>query len=213
MRKSKSASSGTACPAAASPRERILRAAFGLFMERGFAATSTLDIATAAKVSKRELYALFRTKEALLGACVEARAEQMRRPVRSVTIRDREGLTQTLIAFGTTIVSEVSAPPVIGVYRLAVAESNRSPKIARLFDKAGRQSNRAALAALLRQAQALHLVVPRDADELAGRFFALLWEDLLLRLLLRLAKRPAPAEAEQRARAATDEFLKLYGTA
>jgi len=198
-------------PAAVSARQRILRAAFPLFMRRGFAASSTLDIATAAKVSKRELYALFRTKEALLGACITARAEQMRRPVRSVVIEDREGLTQTLIAFGKTVLYEVSAPEVIGVYRLAVAESTHAPKVARLLDQAGRQSNRAALAALLRQAQALNLIAHRDPQELAGRFAALLWEDLLVRLLLRVAKRPTPAEAERRARNAAEEFLRLYG--
>ncbi len=198
-------------PATAGPRERILRAAFPLFMQRGFAATSTLDIATAAKLSKRELYALFRTKEALLGACIEARADAMRRPVRSVTIKDRESLRRTLIAFGKTILHEVSAPEVIGVYRLAAAESIRSPKVARLLDKAGRQATRAALAALVQQAQALNLLERRDPQGLAARFAALLWEDLLLLLLLRVAKRPTPAEAEQRARNAAEEFLRLYG--
>ena len=40
-------------------RERILRAAFQAFMEDGYAGTSTLDIATRAKASKRDLYANF----------------------------------------------------------------------------------------------------------------------------------------------------------
>jgi AcrR family transcriptional regulator len=39
-------------------RERILEAAFRAFMESGYATTSTLEIATRARVSKRELYAL-----------------------------------------------------------------------------------------------------------------------------------------------------------
>jgi AcrR family transcriptional regulator len=46
-------------PAANPMRERILRAAFLAFMEDGYAGTSTLDIATRAKVSKRDLYANF----------------------------------------------------------------------------------------------------------------------------------------------------------
>jgi AcrR family transcriptional regulator len=36
-------------------RERILTAAFEAFHERGYAATSTLEIATRARVSKRDL--------------------------------------------------------------------------------------------------------------------------------------------------------------
>jgi len=38
-------------------RARILEAAFAAFMEKGYATTSTLEIATRARVSKRELYA------------------------------------------------------------------------------------------------------------------------------------------------------------
>src|SRR5215469_8391229 len=38
-------------------RERILEAAFAAFMKSGYAAASTLEIATRARVSKRELYA------------------------------------------------------------------------------------------------------------------------------------------------------------
>ena len=43
-------------------RERILEAAFTLFGERGFSSTSMLDIVTRARVSKRDLYALFYTR-------------------------------------------------------------------------------------------------------------------------------------------------------
>jgi hypothetical protein len=42
----------------AAVRERILEAAFAAFMKSGYATTSTLEIATRARVSKRELYAL-----------------------------------------------------------------------------------------------------------------------------------------------------------
>jgi AcrR family transcriptional regulator len=45
-------------------RARILDAAFAAFMKSGYAATSTLEIATRARVSKRELYALVGNKHA-----------------------------------------------------------------------------------------------------------------------------------------------------
>ena len=47
--------SGVADTDEAPMRQRILEAAFSAFMERGFAETSTLEIATRAKASKREL--------------------------------------------------------------------------------------------------------------------------------------------------------------
>ncbi len=194
-------------------RARILEAAFTAFMRRGFAATSTLDIATAANVSKRELYAEFGNKEALLGACIRARAERMREPMRLAAVTDRARLVATLVAFGTAILREASDPAVVGVFRLAITEATRSPEVARLLEKAGRAPNRAALAALLEQAQSRGLIAPGDARELAARFFALLWGDLMVSLLLRVAARPSAVQAAQRARRAADEFLKLYGNA
>src|ERR1700752_3653866 len=60
--------------------ERILGAAFKAFTEDGYADTSTLDIATRAKVSKRDLYANFGSKQAVLVACIKSRADRMRLP-------------------------------------------------------------------------------------------------------------------------------------
>ncbi len=59
-------------------QDRILGAAFKAFTEDGYAGTSTLDIATRAKISKRDLYANFGSKHAVLVACIMSRAERMR---------------------------------------------------------------------------------------------------------------------------------------
>jgi AcrR family transcriptional regulator len=61
-------------------RERILGAAFRAFTEDGYAGTSTLDIARRAKVSKRDLYAHFGSKQQMLAACIKGRADRMRVP-------------------------------------------------------------------------------------------------------------------------------------
>ena len=57
-------------------RERILEAAFAAFMKSGYAAASTLEIATRARVSKRELYAFVGNKHEMLIACISRRAER-----------------------------------------------------------------------------------------------------------------------------------------
>ncbi len=51
-------------------RARILEAAFAAFTRNGYAATSTLEIATRARVSKRELYAAVGNKQEMLIACI-----------------------------------------------------------------------------------------------------------------------------------------------
>src|SRR5207244_13307771 len=76
-------------------RQRILDAAFAAFVERGYTDASTLEIATRARVSKRELYACFATKEAMLAACIKARAARMRRPLELPRIDSRQGLVET----------------------------------------------------------------------------------------------------------------------
>src|SRR5579864_2222899 len=60
----------------AAVRERILDAAFAAFMKSGYATTSTLEIATRARVSKRELYALVGNKQEMLIACISERANR-----------------------------------------------------------------------------------------------------------------------------------------
>src|SRR2546423_11678999 len=88
-------------PGAAAVRERILDAAFAAFMERGYAATSTLEIATRARVSKRELYALVGNKQEVLIACISERARRLVVPASRSGLRDRETLSQVLVSFGT----------------------------------------------------------------------------------------------------------------
>src|ERR1700732_3580259 len=127
--------------------ERILGAAFQAFMEEGYAGTSTLDIATRAKISKRDLYANFNSKHAVLVACIKSRAERMRLPPDLPTPRTRQMLASTLTSFASNLVREVSHPSVIATFRLAIAEATRSPEIAQALDAAGRDATRRAPAA------------------------------------------------------------------
>jgi AcrR family transcriptional regulator len=126
-------------------RERILEAAFRAFMESGYATTSTLEIATRAHVSKRELYALVGNKQEMLMACVSERAKRFDVPANLLVLRDRETLEQVLAAFGTKLVREISNPEVIAVFRLAIAEAVQAPEVARALNSRGREASRAAL--------------------------------------------------------------------
>jgi AcrR family transcriptional regulator len=191
-------------------RERVLRAAFAAFREHGYAGTSTLEIATRARASKRELYALFESKHAMLVECIAERAGRMRQPLQLTTPRDRQALAATLVAFGGVLLREVCTPNVLALYRLAIAEADRSPEVARALDEAGRGANHAALTALMATAQASGLVGAGEPAAMAARFFASLWGDLLLRLLLRVTEVPKEADTDARARAAADIVLKLY---
>ena len=190
-------------------RERVLEAAFTLFSENGFSSTSMLDIATRTRVSKRDLYALFNNKHAVLAAGIRERAQRMRWPLDTTTPVPQTGdaLAALLIEFGVSILKTVCHPEVLAVFRLAIAESDSAPEIARTLYKSGREANQKALTELLRKAQARGLVLAGDPAVLAVRYLAVLWGDLLIRLLMRLREAPTEREIEIRARAATETLI------
>jgi AcrR family transcriptional regulator len=191
-------------------QERILGAAFKAFTEDGYGETSTLDIARRAKVSKRDLYAKFGSKHAVLVACIKSRADRMRLPPDLPSPRSRQILASTLTAFATNLVLEVSHSSVIATFRLAIAEATRSPEIAQALDVAGRDAAHSALAELLANAQSIGLIGPGEPREMAAQYLGLLWENLMVGLLLGVAAPPEPADAEQRATKATAAFLQLH---
>src|SRR6266702_4671057 len=87
--------------------------------EGGDEATSTLEIATRARVSKRELYALVGNKQEMLIACISERAKRLDVPADLPVLSDRETFAQVLTSFGTKLVREICDPAVIAVFRLA----------------------------------------------------------------------------------------------
>jgi AcrR family transcriptional regulator len=190
-------------------RGRILDAAFDAFMRSGYATTSMLEIATCARVSKRELYALVGNKQEMLIACIRRRAKRFDVPTDLPVLRDRETLAQVLVSFGTKLVREASDPTVIAVFRLAISGVIQAPEVARALDSIARERSRAALRKIMAQAQASGLLTGRPA-ELAKQFAGLLWRDLQVSLLLGVADRPNSREIAQRARDAAAAFLQLH---
>jgi AcrR family transcriptional regulator len=190
-------------------RRRILEAAFSAFMERGYAETSTLEIATRARVSKRELYALVGSKQEMLMACIGERAKRLTVPAELPEPHDRGTLAGALAAFGAQLLREVSDPTVIAVFRLAIAEAARAPEVARALDSVGIDTSRTALREIMTKAKSSGLLGGQPA-QMAEHFFGLLWGNMMINLLLRVADRPSAGEIMRRAHDATAAFLKLH---
>jgi AcrR family transcriptional regulator len=191
-------------------RDRILGAAFQAFTEDGYAETSTLEIARRARISKRDLYANFGSKHAVLVACIKSRAERMQLPPDLPIPQTRQMLASTLSTFAAKLVLEVSHPSVMATFRLAIAEATRSPEIAQALDAAGRNAARDALAELLGDAQSTGLIGRGEPSDMAWQYLGLLWEGLIVGLLLGVAAAPDEAEAERRATKATAAFMHLH---
>jgi AcrR family transcriptional regulator len=193
-------------------RERILQGAMKAFMELGYSETSTLEIATRARVSKRELYTLFGNKQAILAAGIAHRVQRMPLVPKLPEAHDREALATILIELGAVILREVLDPHVVAVFRLAIAEAQRAPEVAQTLEM-GRQTIRRAVSDVIVQAHSAGLLGTREPTDMSYQYLSLLFGDSMVSVLLRVREAPGPAEADRRARAATADFLRLNPSA
>jgi AcrR family transcriptional regulator len=184
-------------------RQRLIEAAFSAFTERGYAETSTLEIAT------RALYAEFGSKQDVLIACISERAKRFQMPADLAEPRDRETLARVLTAVGAGHLREISDPAVITVFRLAIAEAVRTPEVAQALNEKGIEASRGVLREVMTRARSNGLLSGEPA-EMADHFVGLLWGNRMLGLLLGVADRPGFPEIAARAEAATAALLRLY---
>jgi AcrR family transcriptional regulator len=193
------------------PRRRaILIAAVAVLMEKGYARASTLEIATRARVSKRELYAEFGSKRGILEALIDAGSAEMQVPLTPAEIGDRHALASALTAYGVAALSTLSNPYVLAMYRLAIAEAPGNTELGEILDTRGREPNRRALVEVMRRGQAAGFLGAGEPDRIAQEFFSLLLGDLMVWLLVGVNDAPEAQEIRARAERATEAVLALH---
>ena len=193
------------------PRRRaMLIAAVQVLMEQGYARASTLEIATRARVSKRELYAEFGSKRGILEALIASSAKRMQVPLAPAEIGDRHALAAALTAYGVSALTTLTNPYVLAMYRLAIAEAPADRELGSILDASGRQPNRQALVEIVRRGQAAGFLGAAEPDRIGQKFFSLLMGDLMVWLLLGVAEQPSPTEIRAKAEAATSAVLTLH---
>ncbi|MBW8834558.1 MAG: TetR/AcrR family transcriptional regulator [Burkholderia sp.] len=190
--------------------ERVLAAAFDLFTENGYAGTSTLKIATRAKVSKRDLYSMFESKQAMLVACIQKEGPRGQLPPETPLPRNRKELTSILSAFATGFLTQLTHPSVIAMFRLAIAEAGRSPEVGQALEHR-RAAVRVSMSEFLGRIQSAHLLAKGDPMRLANQYIALLWGGMMMGLLLGVRTKPSAAEIKDCALEATEAFLRIHG--
>jgi AcrR family transcriptional regulator len=178
-------------------RSHVLAAASAVIQAKGYAAATTLDIATAAGVSKRDLYALFPTKVALLEAMIRDGVADMTKPIALQPARNRADVYQGLSAFGDAFLTRLLSPSVLGLYRIAVAEAPASPVLGRLLIEAGAGTTKQVVSDFVAAAlKAGHVRFEQPAAAI-GVFFHVLLGDLRLQALL-APDHPVAPEAVRR---------------
>jgi AcrR family transcriptional regulator len=116
----------------ARPQE-LLDAALDLFVEKGFAATRSEEVAIRAGVSKGTLYLYYPSKEELLKEVI--RHNMVNQIAEGVTIvRDFEGSTSELLALVFTLWWErIGETRASGIMKLMMSEVRNFPEIAQFY--------------------------------------------------------------------------------
>jgi AcrR family transcriptional regulator len=195
--------------------ERILDAAGGVFLERGFQGASVDEIAEAASAGKPTIYARFPNKQALFSAVIE-------RLVRRNTSLDAfacagGSIEARLDALAALILTRVLTLETIGLIRVAVAEARRFPDLATSVSCMGRERPTEAVARIFGELAASSEIgaspafSPEKLRETARRFLDLVVLPMLMRALFGEDLAALRAEIEPHAARSVAFFLAACG--
>lgn len=196
-------------PDQGSARVRILNAAFDVLRAHGYGATQTREIAARAKVSKRDLYREFGSKDGIFAALISSRSDLMRGPALEPSFRSRDEFAATLRQVGVAFLQQLYDPAVVSVFRLAIASAEDSPGLARVLDRNGFQPNRRALSRMMAAAVQARILTGQP-DRLAARFSELLTGATHVPILLGIERMPTARGRARQAAEATTAFLRLH---
>jgi len=116
--------------------DRILEAAQTIFMAHGFNGATTDMIQAASGVSKSTLYRYFPTKEILFKAAFEASSREFLNEVGRLC-NESDDVETFLNQFGLEFLQALTQPRGLDHFRLMLSESQRFPKLGKLFYLAG----------------------------------------------------------------------------
>jgi len=161
--------------------------------------------------SKRELYALFPSKDEILFTCIAERASAISGSVSELPEPSTtHELFNVLQEFGFILLKDATRADVLTAFRFAIARSGDLPEVGRIIDRNGRRASHEALAKLIGHAVSRGLLKPSETKQMVRAYLGLLWSDLQVGLLLGVLKPPAEDQMKFLSEQAVREFLAIY---
>jgi AcrR family transcriptional regulator len=204
----------TASPAPRAPtrderRETILKVAREVFFEQGYTAASMSTIAARLGGSKGTLYNYFKSKEELFEAQVRERCGSAADRISDLST-DGEPV-ELLTRLGEQYLGHLYSEETVQMFRILVAEAQRSPELARVFYEVGPARGQQGLQDYLEAAKTRGAVDIPDCALAAEQFLSLCKGRAHLQFLLNLIPPLAPAEIRLQITQAVSAFMTLYG--
>ncbi len=191
-------------------RTAILAVAREVFFEHGYADASMSMIAARLGGSKGTLYNYFENKKALFTAYIEDTCQRFGEEIFGEW-RDDSSLRHALKSLSRRYIEYFARENTVRTFRLVVAEAQRSPELAEIFNEAGPAYGRRRLAEKLAVAHALGQVDTPDPTMAARHFFALCKGGVYYERLLNIADFPSDQTIDAEAETVTATFLRAYG--
>jgi AcrR family transcriptional regulator len=168
-----------------SKKTAILVAAANVFFEKGYERATTLEIATTAKVSKRDIYEQFGSKQGLLESLIQLGAQRMQVPINLPVPENAKAFYAILNKFGQLYLENTFSPQNIAMYRLAIADSATSGAVASQLEISGHKPVISAVQKLFREsAEQGCIKFDLSPEDIVSLFFSTLIGDVRIKLLM-----------------------------
>lgn len=160
-------------------RQQILGAAYQLFAQRGFAATTTADISREAGVSTGNLFHYFPTKRAIFSAIFEQDTRDTGALLEAAAASDDPW--GGLLRFLAKMLADVADPYAGGFLLAVIAQAQQDPEFAAVLERSD-EAMLSGLTALLRRAADLGQTNNSVPPETGARWIAVLLDGVFIRL-------------------------------
>jgi AcrR family transcriptional regulator len=191
-------------------RETIMSVAREVFFEMGYSAASMSAIAARLGGSKGTLYNYFKSKEELFEAQVRDLCGHGADRMLDTTLE--EDPVQALQGFGERYLQHLYGEQTVKMFRILVAEAQRSPELARMFYEVGPARGRKALENYLLGAKAKGFLRPPDCAVAADQFLSLCKGPAHLQFMLNMIPPLSIEQIRDHVTQTVALFMALYGT-
>lgn len=191
--------------------EEIMRAAYEVLAERGYAGTSMLAVARQASASNETLYRWYGNKQGLFRAMVEENAREAAALLKESLAHGGDP-DSTLARVGPALLRLVTGDKAIALNRAAAGDATDTGTLGPTIAESGRDTIAPLLVALFERARQSGRMQFDDAAAVCDVYISLLIGDLQIRRVIGVQPALKKNAIRDRAYRAQRLVMRLYGT-